>query len=644
MDSGALGEGPLNQTIFEATSNGGQAAVALKADVTWQPRLEVLPAGKLDFGAVIEGQDQSVVTIFTVRNAGGGALTGQLAAGVPWIRLDQDSFTLVSGAAVTVTATADPGWLGTLTAQEGIIHVTSSAGSVDKRAPVRVQKAWYLGWPRIRSWFIYGLLIVAGYLGAALPVSAGLAMLIGWQRPGVTILALLAVLLLLAPAAFWLSRRSVARLDEMEDYHHRGRLADDLLPSQFSVRKLAWLAGAGALLGGLLGWRFGGLRPHDATALWALAGAVAGALAGGLLAAEGGGGPTLSGRFWRGGTLATSPTYAILRSVLLALAGALLGLLAGGLVPPRGARLEIAVGGALLGLLMGSESHRWLSLRLRWLLMQARLGVWPIVGAYAALSILQLLRWKLPWTLLGYGHLEFRFTDLPDLVWLAAYLLVGLVGGLAGLWAAEGAGQSLVKAQRLFLGLAGIQLAAGLPVYVLFHLLTSSLRDPRLHMWINVAAVLAISIAAAWALRFRRVQVEMALARVGGALTAAWDRVVALLPGALRGAWRRLFGAAPSLGRVKGRVRLPSRIRLPGATTLDQWRAGLASLTLAELSAEMTMPLAIAATGVAVIVQYLLANFALMLIVGLGTLLLYALLVLAALVVIVVGVRYLRNR
>jgi hypothetical protein len=58
----------------------------------------------------------------------------------------------------------------------------------------------------------------------------------------------------------------------------------------------------------------------------------------------------------------------------------------------------------------------------------------------------------------------------------------------------------------------------------------------------------------------------------------------------------------------------------------------------------MTMPLAIAATGVAVIVQYLLANFALMLIVGLGTLLLYALLVLAALVVIVVGVRYLRNR
>jgi hypothetical protein len=58
----------------------------------------------------------------------------------------------------------------------------------------------------------------------------------------------------------------------------------------------------------------------------------------------------------------------------------------------------------------------------------------------------------------------------------------------------------------------------------------------------------------------------------------------------------------------------------------------------------MTLPLAIAATGVAVIVQYVLANFVIMLIVGLGTLLLYALLVLAVLIVIVAGVRYLRNR
>jgi hypothetical protein len=325
------------------------------------------------------------------------------------------------------------------------------------------------------------------------------------------------------------------------------------------------------------------------------------------------------------------------------LAGAFLGLLAGGLIPPRGARLENAVGGALLGLLLSSESHRWLSLRLRWLLMQARLGACPILGAYCALSVMQLLRGAIPWTLLGYGYLGFHFTSVPGLLWLALYVLVGILGALGGLWAAEGAGQPWAKAPRLFLGLTGIQLAAGLPVYVVFSLLTGSVREMGLHAWINVLAVLAISAGAAWALRCRRGQVEAALAKTGRVLTAGWDRVVARLPGVLREIWRRIIGATSGGKPTRRALRLP-RIRLPGAMTLGRWRAALASLTLAELSAEMTLPLAIAATGVAVIVQYVLANFAVMLIVGLGTLLLYALLVLVVLIVIVVGVRYLRNR
>lgn len=642
VDTGALNEGPAAAVIFQVTSNGGQAVVGLKADVTWQPRLEVVPVGKLDFGAVIEGQEQPITAVFTVRNAGGSTLTGQLAAGVPWIRLDQDSFTLGSGAAITVTATADPGWLGTLTTQEGIIRITSSAGSVDKLAPVRVQKAWYLGAARLRSWLAYGLLILLGYMGAAVPLSVALALLLGWPRPRVTTLALLAALLLLAPAAFWLSRRSVARLDEMEDYHHRGRLADDLLPSQFSVRKLAWLAGVGVLLGGLLGWRFGGLRPHDATTLWALAGAIVGALAGGLLAAEGGGGPALSGGFWRGATLATSPTFGILRSVLLLLAGAFLGLLAGVRLPPAGIRPENAVAGALIGLLMSSESHRWLTLRLRWLLMHARLGAWVILGAYVALSIVNLLRWQTPWTLLGYGYLDWRFLSVPDLLWLGIYVIAATLGALGGLWAAEGAGQSLTKAPQLFVGLAGIQLAVTLPVYVVFSLLTSALRVAGLHMWINILAVLAAAAGMAWTLRFRRPQIEAALGKAGNTVTVGWDRIVALLPGVLRGAWRRLFGAAPSLGSSKRILHLP-RARLPGAATFGRWRAALASLTLAQLSAEMTLPLAIAATGVVVIVQPVLANFVIMLIVGLGMLLVYALLLILTVIVLVLVVRYIRE-
>lgn len=76
---------------------------------------------------------------------------------------------------------------------------------------------------------------------------------------------------------------------------------------------------------------------------------------------------------------------------------------------------------------------------------------------------------------------------------------------------------------------------------------------------------------------------------------------------------------------------------------LSRWRAALASLTLAELSAAMTLPLAIAATGVAVIVQYMLANFVVMLIVGLGTVLLYTLLLIIVIAVLVLVARYMRE-
>jgi serine/threonine protein kinase len=642
IDTGALNEGPFSATIFQATSNGGQAAIGLKADVTWQPKLEVEPAGKLDFGAVAEGQGQPVTALFTVRNTGGGALTGRLAAGAPWIQLDQDSFTLVSGADIKVTATANASWLGAFTAREGIIHITSLAGSVEKPALVRVRKAAYLGTARVRSWLVYGLFLLLGYVGAALPLSVGMALLFGWQRPDVKTLAVLGALLLLSPVAFLISRRPVAWLDEMEDYHHRGRLADDLLPSRFSRRKLAWLVGVVALLGGLLGWRFGGLRPQDATALWALAGALIGALAGGLLAAEGEGGPAISSRFWRGATLATSPIYGVLRSVLLLLAGGFLGMLAGAPIAPASIRPENAVVGALVGLLMSSESHRWLALRLRWLLMQARLAAWAILGAYATLSIVSLLQGGRLWTLLGYGYLGWHFTSVPTLLWLALYVLVAVFGALAGLWAADGAGQPLAKASRLFIVLLAVQSAAALPVYIVSSLWTGSLSDARVHMWINILAVLAASVGAAWALRFRLPQIEAALAKAGRALDGGWAHIAALLPGALGGAWRRLVGVASGGGPWKHTLRVP-RLSLLNEATLGRWRGVLASLTLAELSADMTLPLAIAAIGVTVITQNVLATFVTMLIVGLGTLLLYALLLILAFIGLVLVVRYVRE-
>ena len=510
LDSESLGEGPIAQTILEATSNGGLAVVAIKLDVTWQPRLAILPPGKLDFGTVPEGQQQPATTVFTVRNAGGGTLAGQLAAGVPWIQLDQSSFSLSSGGELVVTATADPNWLGMLTAQEGTIRVSSSGGALEKAALVRVQKAWYVGWPRVSTWLMYGLLMLLGYLGAALPLSLALAVLLGWQRPETVTLAVMGVLLVSSPLAFVFSRRFAPRLDEMEDYHHRGRLADDLIPSVFSARKLAWLAGAGVLFGLLLGWWYGGLRPDDANLLWAAIGGVVGGLAGVLLALEGGGiaGSFGSGGAWAGATWASSPAYAILRTVFLLLAGSFFGLMVGALVARGGIRPVTAIAGALVGLLMSSESHRWLCLRLRWLLQQARGGAWAILGAYAALSIVGLLRWHVPWTLSGYGYLSYHFGGMASLFWLLVYIAVAVLGALAGLWAADGAGQPRDKAPRLFVGLVGVQLAVTLPVYIIFSAVTNALRGSELHVWINILALLVASSAVLWALRFRRAQVR----------------------------------------------------------------------------------------------------------------------------------------
>jgi len=66
--------------------------------------------------------------------------------------------------------------------------------------------------------------------------------------------------------------------------------------------------------------------------------------------------------------------------------------------------------------------------------------------------------------------------------------------------------------------------------------------------------------------------------------------------------------------------------------------------TLAELSAEMTIPLAIGAIGTAVIVQELLAKIVVGLALVLARVALYIFILLVVMVAIVLGVRYLRSR
>ena len=647
VDTSELDEGPIHQAILEVRSNGGLGAIICQADVTWQPQLGLEPEGRLDFGAVLEGAEQPVTATFAIRNAGGGTLEGRIASDALWLRLDTDVFRLAHGDSVTVTAVADPQGLDIEQARRGHIHITLPTGTVDYPACLRLRKAWYSGWPRVRAWLAYGFLILLGYLGAAVPLSVGLAMLLGWPRPEDTTAGVLLVALVLSPVGFAFSRRWIPRLDEMEEYHHGESLTDELLSSRFSGKKLAWLMGVLAVIGVLLGWRFGALRPEE-TGVWLLIGGLTGAIAGGLLAAEGEPSPALPSdppwlaRFWRGQTLAASPTYAVLRSLVLLLAGGMLGLMVGVLTTLQ-VQPESALVGALLGLLMSSESHRMLCARLRWLLMHGRLAGWMILGAYLALTAPTLLRWGVPWRVVaGYSYVGFRFPGWQPLLWLVLLVAGALLGALGGLWAADGAGLPWARAQRTFLGLVGVLAMVILPVYLIaVAILRKAVGAGPTSDWIAILAVLAASAVAAWSVQVRRAKIEATLAQARGMLAQGWGWLKAMLAAGAQRVWKALGIPVDWWDRVGKRMRLPVlRSRLSAwATRLRRWSFP----TLAELSAEMTIPLALGAVGMAIIVQKTLSGIVVGLALLLGKVLLYALLFLVAVVVIVLIVRYMRT-
>ena len=649
VDTSDLDEGPLNQAIFEVRSNGGLEAIICQANVTWQPQLSLEPEGQLDFDPVLEGEEQPVATAFVVRNTGGGTLEGHIATSAPWLQLDTDAFRLTSGQSVTVTAVAEPRALGIEKAQVADIQIVTLTGTTDFPARVRVQKTWYTGGERVRDWLVYGLLVLLGYLGVAAPLSVGLAMLLGWPRPEDAIVEVLTAALALSPVGFYLSRRLISRLDEMEDYHHRGSLADELVPSSLGRKKLAWLAGAIAVMGMLLGWRFADWRPGEGTAVWLLAGGLMGAIAGSLLAAEGEPSPAIPStplwlaRFWRGSTPATSPTYAIFRSLALSLTGGMMGLMAGTLVSGR-IKPENALIGVLLGLLMSSESHRRLCARLRWLLAHARLGGWMILGAYLAVTALALLQWRQPWTVVaGYGYLGFGLLSLQGLFWLVLLMVAAPLGAMGGLWAADSAGQPWAQARRTFLGLVGVLTSAAFPVYLAAIVLVRAVKAGRAGDWIAILAVLGASVAAAWGVRERRARIETTVAQARGAVTQVWDWLKAILPTAGQRTWSAL-GLTVNWNRVGQRLRLTAlRGRVSSLSVVSRLR-GWSRPTLAELSVEMTLPLVMGAVGTVVIVQEILAEIVVGLALMLGKVALYTLILLAMVVIAVLGVRYMRNR
>jgi hypothetical protein len=566
-----------------------------------------------------------------IRNNGGGVLQGRIASTAPWIQLNRDRFTLGPGAETTITATAMLAAAGTLATCVSPIRVTALDGTLLYECPAVVsrQKPWYRGWSRFLAWLVYGFLTLVGYLAAAVPLCVLLSAALGGPLPGWEVLGPLIAILAFSPLAFYLSHRHVARLDEIEDFYHRGWLAGEMPASSIGIPRLAALAVTGAGLGALFGWRFGAAQASAVTT-WLAGSAAAGAIAGGLLGAGGdpaSGSP--AGRSWPSRLARTwSLAYGIFRSIILLLAGGMFAGMADMLVAGE-ARYVSVLAGILLGLLMGSDSHRWLAARLRWLFWHTRQGAWAIVGAYAAASALGLLRMAFPFTLLFYGTLDWHLGDLVTLAWQLGGIAVLVAGAVGGLCASRGT-------PRIFLALLGLQAAIGLPVFLILATLGTYLRLDAIQAWGSPAAVLATSILVAWSVRRHHARIETGWRWIRRAFAAGWARLRVLLSGALRPALR-----AVGLPAGQG-IHLPARRRRM-AGLIARWRGLWPALSLKDLSNDITISLAIGTTGVACLVQPAFASAVVRLVIGLGTIFLWTVIALIAILTILLGVRYLRN-
>lgn len=607
VDTAGQDEGLLDQPTLEFTSNGGMQHVSCRVQVTWQPQLEIEPAERVDFGEVLAEQGGMVSTTFVLRNTGGGVAQGRLSPQVAWLTLDHTDFYLPSSNTLTVTATADPSALGIQKSQVTALRIEGNTGVLEVPAYLGVKKAWYTGSPRIQQWLAYGLLVLLGALLALVPVAVGLLALFGrplWSGTPLdelltsqeARLGVLLGLLLLSIPALYFSQRWVPRLDEMENYHHRGDLDTDTLRSRFSRRKVTRLAAVGALLGLIVGWRFGEFRPGDGS-LWLLLGLIVGLVAGGLLAAEGEPLPAESKPDWM-----LQPAYAIGRTVVLLLAGSLAGIFLGELTG-HPLSLYHALLGGLVGLVLSSESHRLLAVRLRWLLGFVRGGLLIWLGAYSGYLLLALLRTpRLGELIVADGYLFVGWLSLGTLFWLLLVPMAMVVGGLGGLWTADSAGQPFPVARRSLLNLIGSTALVGFLPYLVGVILAGFVGRGLIGGIIAWACLVAAGAGLIWVLHERLNTLEAVLTQ---SRSQVWPRVQA----GGQHLWARVSQAVTLPQALQ---QLPARLRLPGWVQQRLPRVAITWPSLDELAANLHPVLvvgALAVTGLAVpfVVQALIS-------------------------------------
>jgi hypothetical protein len=458
----------------------------------------------------------------------------------------------------------------------------------------------------------------------------------GWQWFALILVALVAS----AGAALYFSRRWVFRLDEMESYFHGRDLAAEIPPSRFRLRKLIALGVAGLLFGGWLGMR-AALYLDGNDLHWLVWTPLLGMLGGLLFGAAGAPSPALPtslARIGRGATLDDSQTFLAVRSLGLLWIGAWYGVI----IAADGGMGSAPWWGALVGLLLATETHRFLALRVRWLLAPVRTALVVGLGVYFAMGFLLQLR-HLPSMVSvveGFARLSLNFPGVEGLLWLLLFVVVGWVGALGGLWVMDNAGLARAQAWRLLLGMTALLLASVLPVYLLLGLILGFLAPGAWADWLIFLCMAAAIGFVLWALLVRRTQVESVTQRAQGLLSQGVNQSVSLTRSAQGRLQQQMPPVAPVqtpgwLKRSGARLRA-GLARIAWPTWLTRPLATFALPSLAELEAATPLPLAAGAAVVALILLEPVTRLLLGAVVGLG--IVFVALFLAA--ALLVGLRF----
>ncbi|MCB0022569.1 MAG: protein kinase [Caldilinea sp.] len=652
--SAILGEGAFSESCLEITSNGGMETVAAAGEVTWQPALSVEPRRRLAIGDVTPDHLQPVAAPLVIRNTGGGVLQGFVSADQPWLTFDAESFAVPSGGSVAIQVTAnvtDP----TFQISSAVIRIQTGGQAQEIIATVGVRRDWYDPKTRTRNWLAYGTLTGYAYVVAA--AAAGLGVLFpvtliarqdmdGWYWAAL----ICVVLAVSAGAALYFGRRWAPRLDELENYYHGRDLAAELQSSRFRPRKLIALGVAGLVVGTWLGMR-STLFLYGNDLHWLIWTPLLAVLGGLLFGAVGAPSPVLStspalARLWRGATLDDSQSFLVVRTTGLMLIGAWFGVV----ISAGDSRVAAIWWGALVGMLLATETHRFLALRVRWLLVPVRMALVVGLGVYFAIGFLSQLR-DLPamtTVITGYGRLTLGFPGIDGLLWLALLTLAGWLGALGGLWVMDNGGLPRTQAWRLLLGMTVALMVSAAPLYLLLGLLFGIFIPGAIGDWVVFLVTAGIIGFVGWALLVQRAQVESVTQRAQGLLSQGVNQSKALTrnaqgrlqqQGAL-GSPMQTPGWFKTIGvRARGWL---ARIKVPAWLTRPFSALSLPSL--AELENSLSLTLAAAAAVVALILIELVVRLMLGAMVGLGIIFVVLFLAAALLVGLRTAVIYLRSR